>query len=178
MLSRVKIAYVTFIIIAFGTMHQGTSRQPAEAQAVSGPQVIRGDQLTKKQFEALPDTAVIDLKGQRMTKAQIRIKAATSQQAIAKAQDAARQAEAQFAQRRIKFEQRQQAKLQADKAKAMAEFTRQVQAGTTPQTRQLEAIQGEAAQLYERSKHASPSEQAQIDQRARQLLQQLQQMGR
>jgi len=71
----------------------------------------------------------------------------------------------------------QAAKLQADRAKAMAEFTRLRQAAATPQARQLEAIKEEAAQLYERSKHASPAEQAQIEQRARQLLQQLPHMG-
>ena len=43
---------------------------------------------------------------------------------------------------------------------------------------QLEAIEQEAAQLWQRSQRASPAEQAQIEQRAGQLLQQLQQLGR
>jgi hypothetical protein len=48
----------------------------------------------------------------------------------------------------------------------------------TPQARQLDAIQEEAAQLFQRSKTAPPGEQAQIEQRAGQLLQQLQQLDR
>ena len=176
MFSRVSIASPTILVL--GLLAQSAGPLPAEAGGVQRPQVIRGDQLTKQQFEALPDTAVIELRGQRMTKAQIRAKAAKSQEAMAKGQAVARQTEAQFEQRRIQFEQQQQAKLQTDNAKAMVEFTRQSQAGATPQARQLEAIQEEAAQLYERSKRASPAEQAQIEQRAGQLLQQLQQLGR
>lgn len=178
MFVRVKIARSTFLVLAFGILAQGTGRQPAEAGGAPGPQVLRGGQLTKQQFEALPDTAVIEVKGQRMTKAQIRAKAAKSQEAMAKGQAVARQTEAQFEQRRIQFEQQQQAKLQADNAKAVAEFTRQSQASGPAASPQLDAIQEEAAQLHERSKRASPAEQAQIEQRAGQLLQQLQQMGR
>jgi hypothetical protein len=177
MFSRVKIVHITFVVLAFGTQGQGTAREPDKAGAVLGSEVVRGDQLTRQQFEALPDTAVIEFKGKRMTKAEIRVKAANSQEAMAKVQAVARQIEAQFEQRRIQIERQQQAKIRADKAKAMAEFTRQSDAGTTPQARQFEAIQKEAAQLYERSKRASPTEQAQIEQRARQLLQQLSQVS-
>ena len=81
MFSRAKIGHITFIVLAFGILAQGTAAQPAEPGAAPGPQAVRGDQLTKQQFEALPDTAVIDFKGQRMTKAQIRVKAAKSQEA-------------------------------------------------------------------------------------------------
>jgi hypothetical protein len=178
MFVRVKIARITFLVLAFGILAQGPGRQPAEAGGAPGPQVVRGGQLTKQQFEVLPDTAVIEFKGQRMTKAQIQAKAAKSQEAMAKGQAVARQTEAQFEQRRIQFEQQQQARLQTDNAKAMAEFTRQSQVSATPHAWQLEAIQEEAAQLFERSKRASPAEQAQIEQRAGQLLQQLHQLGR
>ena len=89
----------SFIVLALGTLAQGTAAQPAEPGAAPGPQVVRGDQLTKQQFEALPDTAVIDFKGQRMTKAQIRVKAAKNQEAMAKGQTVARQTGAQFEQR-------------------------------------------------------------------------------
>jgi hypothetical protein len=178
MFSRTKIVHITFIVLAFGALAHGTPAQPAEPGAAAGPQVVKGDQLTKQQFEALPDTAVIDFKGQRMTKAQIQDKAAKSQEAVVKGETLVRQTEAQFEQRRIQFEEQQQAKIKAGKARAMAEFTRQSQAAATPQARQLEAIQEEAAQLAARSKSASPAEQAQIEQRARQLLQQLPQVGR
>jgi ABC-type bacteriocin/lantibiotic exporter with double-glycine peptidase domain len=167
MLSRVKIVHITFVVLALGTQGQGTAREPDKAGAVPGPQVVRGDKLTKEQFEALPDTAIIEFKGKRMTKAEIRARAAKSQEAMATAKAVALQAKAEFEQRRIQIEREQQAKIQADKAKAMAEFERH--AATT------KAIQKEAAELYERSKRASPTERAEIDKRAHQLLLQLRQ---
>jgi hypothetical protein len=172
MFSRVKIVYITFILLAFGTLAQSTAAERAELGAPPSPQVVRGDQLTKQQFEALPDTALINFKGQLMTKAQIRVRAAKSQEAMEKGHALARQTRAEFEQRLIHFEQQRKAKIQADKAKAMGEFARQSQA----EARQLKAIEAEAAQLYKRSERASPAEKAQIEQRASQLLQQLQGM--
>jgi len=173
MFSRVKIARSTFIVLALGILAQGTGRQPAEAGGAPGPQVLRADQLTKQQFEVLPDTAVIEFKGQRMTKAQIQAKATKSKEAIAKVQAAARDAQAKFQTRLAQFLQQQQAKLQADNAKAMAEVAR------LAQSVRLQAIQQEAAQLWQRSQGTlSPAQRVQDEQRAGQLLQQLQQMGR
>jgi hypothetical protein len=172
MFSRVKIVHITFILLAFGTLAQGTAAEPSEPGAAPGSQVVRGDQLTKQQFEALPDTALINFKGQQMTKAQIRVRATKSQEAMEKGHALARQTRAEFEQRLIHFEQQRKAKIQADKAKAMEEFARQSQA----EARQLKAIEAEAAQLYKRSEGASPAEKAQIEQRASQLLQQLQEM--
>jgi hypothetical protein len=173
MFSRIKIAHITFVILAFATQGQGTARGPDKAGAVPGSEVVRGDELTKQQFEALPDTAVIEFKGKRITKGEIRAKALKSQEAMAKAQAVARQTKSQFEQRRIEVERQRQAKMQADRTKAMAEFTRLSDAGATPRALQIEAIRKEAMQLYERSKRASPTEQAQIEERAHQLLQRL-----
>jgi hypothetical protein len=176
MFSRVSIATPTILVLVLGLLAQSAGPLPAEAGGVQG-QVIRGDQLTKQQFEALPDIAVIEFKGQRMTKAQIRAKAAKSTEAMAKAPAAARAAQAKVAARQAQFLQQQQAKLQADNAKAMVEVARLRQAAGPARSPQLEAIEQEAAQLFQRSQRA-PAERAQIEQRAGQLLQQLQQMGR
>src|SRR5262249_8388501 len=175
MFSRIKIAHITFVLLAFATQGQGTARKPDKAGEVPGSEVVRGEQLTKQQFEALPDTAVIEFKGKRMTKGEIRAKVAKSREARAKAQAVARQTKAQFEERRIQVERQRQAKMQADRAKAIGEFTRQSEGAAPPQAPQFEAIRKEAMQLYERSKRASPTEQAEIEQRAHQLLQQLQQ---
>jgi hypothetical protein len=169
MFSTVKIARSTFIVLALGILAQGTGRQPAEAGGTPGPQVLRADQLTRQQFEVLPDTAVIESKGQRMTKAQIQTKAMKSKEAIAKVQASARDAQAKFEKRLAQFLQQRQAKLQADNAKAMAEVAR---------LRQVAAIEEEGAKLWQRAQRAAPAERAQIEQRARQLLQQFQQIGR
>ena len=184
MIGNIRTAGLTILSLALGLVANAANPAPAGAGGgVSAPQVLKADTLTKQQFEQqlkrLPDNAVIESKGQRMTKAQIRALAAQKGQANqAKAQAALSQANAAFEERRAQLEQQHQAKLQADNAKAMAEFTRQSQAGGPAASLQLEAIQEEAAQLFERSKRASPAEQAQIEQRAAQLLQQLQQMGR
>jgi hypothetical protein len=172
MFSRGNIVQITFILFAFGTLTQGTAAERAEPGAAPSPQVVRGDQLTKQQFDALPDTAQIDFKGQRMTKARMRVREAKSQETAEKVRALARQSRAEFQQRLIHFEQQRKAKIQADAAKAMGEFTRQSQA----EARQFKAIEAEAAQLYKRSEHASPAEKAQIEQRASQLLHQLQGM--
>jgi hypothetical protein len=168
MFSKVSIASPTILVLVLGLLAQSAGPLPAEAGGVQGP-VIRGDQLTKQQFEALPDSAVIEFKGRRMTKGQIRAKAAKSTETMARGQAPARAAQARVAARHAQFLQQQQAQLQADNAKAMAEFGR---------LRQVAAIEQEAAQLFQRSKTAAPAERAQIDQRAAQLLQQLQQLGR
>lgn len=136
----------TMVTLALSLAVHGLAAQTVYAGRPAGPQVISGEQLTKQQFKALPDSAVIEFKGQRLTKAQIRARAAQrGHQAVAKAQAADRQAQARVAAHEAQFLQQQQAKLQAENAKAMAEFARLRQARPTPQARQLEAIQQEAA---------------------------------
>jgi len=183
MFAMLRIASFTSVVLVLGLLAHTASPPPAESGGAPGPQVLRADQLTKQQFrqqlKALPDSAVIESKGQRMTKGQIRALAAQKGAAAqAKARAAASQAQARFAAHRAQFLQQEQAKLQADNAKTMAEFGRLRQARATPQARQLDAIEQEAAQLFQRSQRASPAERAQIEQRAAQLLQQLQQLGR
>jgi hypothetical protein len=173
--SRVSTGRVTIVVLGLGFLAQAAVPFPAVAQ---GPPVFSVRQLTKQQFEALPDTALVESRGQRMTKAQILAKAARSQEAMAKAQTAARQAQARAQARLAQFNQQQHVRLQADNAKVQAELARLRQARATPQARQLEAIEQEAAQLWQQAQRASPAERAQIEQRAAQLLQQLQQVGR
>jgi len=146
----------------------------AHAGGGGAPHVLRADQLPKKQFDQqlrqLPDSAVIESQGKRFTVGEIRARAAQRRREMAaKAQASAAQAKARLEAGRAEFLQQQQAKLQADNAKTMAEFGR---------LRQVAAIEQEAAQLFQRSQRAAPGERAQIEQRAGQLLQQLQQMGR
>lgn len=171
MITVANVGRSTILVLALGLIVNSAGPRPAEAGEAPGPQVLRADQLTRQQFKRLPDSAVIEFKGQRMTKAQIRARAAQkAQEAMAKTQVAARQ-------RLVQFEQ-VQARLHAENAKVQAELARLRQAHATPQARQVEAIEQEAAQLWQRSQRASPAERAQIEQRAAQLLQQLQQLGR
>jgi hypothetical protein len=184
MVDTIRTAGLTILSLALGLATNAAKPTPAVAGGgVSAPQAIKVDTLTKQQLDqqikGLPDNAMIESKGQRMTKAQVRALATQKgKQHHAKAQAAIAQNDAAFEQRRAQFEEQQQAKLQADRTKAMAEFTRLQQAGSADASAQLEVIQREAVQLFQRSKTASPAEQWRIDQRAGQLLQQLQQMGR
>lgn len=141
----------------------------------SAPAVISGQQLTKQQFDALPDTTVIDFRGTRITagEARARIKQAETA-AQAEAQAAAAQAQAKFDAYRAKFLQDQKAKLQEAHVKTRAEIARLRKVGAAPLTQQ-QAIQKEAVELLNRSKTATPAEQTQIEQRALQLQQQYQQ---
>jgi hypothetical protein len=170
MLSRGKIGQITFSLLASGILTLGSTAASAERAAAPSPQVVSGDHLTRQQFEALPESALIDFKGRRMTKASIRAREAQSHDTAEKIQALARQSRVEFEQRLIQFEQQRKTKLESDRAKATEEFARLSQADS----QQLKAIEVEAAQLQERSKRASPAEKAQIEQRANQLLQQLQ----
>jgi hypothetical protein len=170
MLSRGKIGPISFILFGFGILTLSTAPASADREAASRPQTVSGDRLTKQQFEALPDSALIDFKGRRMTKASIRAREAQSRETAEKAEALARQSRMEFQQQLIQFEQQRKTKLEIDKAKAMGEFVRRSQAHSP----QLKAIEVEAAQLQERSKRASPAEKARIEQRANQLLQQVQ----
>jgi hypothetical protein len=130
MVARIKIAGLTAVALVLGLGANGVSPPWAVAGGgVAAPQAIKADTLTKQQFEQqlkrLPDNAVIESKGQRMTKAQMRALAAQKAQGHqAKAQAALTQANAAFEQHRAQLEQQHQAKLQADNAKAIAEFKR------------------------------------------------------
>lgn len=130
MVARIRIAGLTTVTFVLGL--GANAANPLWAVAGGGiavPQVLKADQLTKQQLDQqlkrLPDSAVIESKGQRVTKAQIRALATQKgQQHQAKGQAALTQANAAFEQRRAQLEQQHQAKLQADNAKAMADFKR------------------------------------------------------
>lgn len=174
MLSLGTTGRFTVILIALGITALATVTAVAEREATTSPQVVSGDRLTRQQFDALPDSALIEFKGRRTTKASIRAREAQSRDAARKVQALAQQSRAEFQQRLVQFEQERKAKHETDKAKATGEFARLSRANS----QQLKAIEAEAAQLQERSKRASPAEKGQIEQRAEQLLQQLQSLER
>ena len=130
MVARIKIAGLTTVALVLGLgANAATPPWAVAGGGVAAPQVLKADQLTKQQLsqqlKRLPDSAVIESKGQRMTMTQIRALATQKgQQHQAKGQAALTQTNAAFEQRRAQLEQQHQAKLQADNAKAMADFKR------------------------------------------------------
>ena len=146
------------------------------APAPGGPPGVplKLGQLSKEQYEALPDDARIEAPGRGvLTRAELRALAEQKrQEALTESQARAGQARADLEAARARFLQEEKARREANNARARAEAARLQQ----EQSAKLAAIQREAAQLQARSKNASPAEQAEIDKRARELLEQLQEL--
>ncbi len=155
------------------------SRTPEQAR-----QPHKVEQLTKDQFDRLADDEVIDVKGRQINVGELRAKRRQAEaEAPALEKAAADKAKADFEAYRTKFLQEQKAKLDAENAKVGEEVTRWRTQHPSPaqptasvgDDAQVKAIRDEARQLLERSKTASPAEQEQIERRAGELLQQLEQ---
>jgi len=159
--------------LGVGLLVPGPAPAPASSQPAPPPkaeQPLKAEQLTREQFDRLPDTQPIEMKGQRTTAGEIRTKMKQARaEAEVKMKAAAAQAQAGFEADRVQFLQAQKARLDAENAKVRQ------QRPAAAQSPQFDAIRREAGQLLERSKTASPAERAQIEQRAAQLLQQLRQ---
>jgi len=147
-------------------------------ERITREQVLQLEKMTKEQFEKLPDTAVIDVKGRQITKGQYMSEMnQKAKQDLEKARaELSRKAQADFEAARAKFLQGEKAKLDANNAKVNAEIERLRQKNTESSSRLL-SIQNEANQLNTRFRTANPSEKAQIEKRAGELLQQIKQMG-
>ncbi len=138
-------------------------------------QAIKLEQLTKQRFDALPNDSVIDVKGQRFTKAQIKAKM-DQQRAKARAVVDASQARRQFEVVRAEFLRKQKADLEARNAKVRAEVEKFAATPVAPSSGAT--LRKEATELIERSKTASPAEREKFERRAEELHRQLQQLGR
>ncbi len=179
MFSRVATATVRLLVL--GLMIQGAAASPASGQEAARRPVLNVDKLTARQFreqlKTLPDDAVVERRGQRTTAGEIRAKMrlppgvaeARATALAARIEADATETEAKFRDDRAQFSEQQRARVEADNTKARAELAR---------LRRATAIEHEAAQLWQRSRAASPQERAQIDQRAKVLLQELEQAER
>jgi len=144
------------------------------------PGVHKIGQMTKEQFKALPDNAVIEINGRQVTKQHYlaEIEQKHMQASHAKMQAMGAQMKADFEKRRVQFLKDQRAKLDASNAHVQAQFASLRQQSADPaRASKHKAIQQEARQLYIKSKTASPADRDQIEKRAGELLQQLKQMG-
>jgi hypothetical protein len=161
-----KIISLISIFILLGFLIQSSSSFAAE----------KLEKMTKEQYEKLPDTAIIDVKGRQITKGQYRSEIKQKRE-LAKARPAtSSEAKANFEAARAQFLKDEKAQLDTHNARVNAEFERLRQKSAESSSR-LKSIQDEANQLSIRSRTASPSERAQIDKRAGELLQQIKQLG-
>ena len=128
--------------MAIGTLMLGFARpgviaSVAYAQESSEVRTLKADGLSKvelqKRFAALPDSAVVELKGKRATAGEIRRRmqqssgevAATAKLAVSQQKTASDWTSAAVEARRAQSLQHQRAKLAEARAKAMAEFDRE-----------------------------------------------------
>jgi hypothetical protein len=147
------------------TCGPSTYRPNAAVIAAKGP--------TKQQFNALPDNAIFEYKGRRLTKGQFLANASRAHAtASARREAALSQNRARFEGFRTKFLSDQHARLQTKNARLYAELTRihQVQVAMSPQR---QALERETRDISTRSRNASPAERAQLNQRAAMALRQL-----
>jgi hypothetical protein len=136
-------------------------------------QNIRGAELTPQQFQSLPDNAVIEYDGKQSTAGELRARARQQKAALATEIAALDKSQREGEGKRAKFLQDRKAKLDAENAKVATELARLRQSGGIP-----ENVKQETNQLRERSKNAkTDAEKAQIEQRAGELLRQLQGQG-
>jgi hypothetical protein len=143
------------------------------------PQIFKIEQMTKDQFKALPDSAIIEFKGKQMTKGQFISEMNQKSREMAEKAKAEIKSKgmAEFEARRAKLLQQEKQRIAANNAKARAEFERLKQQASSAKAKQFAAIRQEAIQLNNKSKNANPAEQAQIEKRAGELIQELKQLG-
>jgi ABC-type phosphate transport system auxiliary subunit len=123
--------------------------------------------ISKEQFKALPDTAVLEVQGRRMTKAQINSELKSLR---LKNRRAASPGNLQAVQ--AKFHKEWLAEINADDAKVKARL-----ANLRQNAAKINSIQQETLQLNNRFRTASPAEKQQMEKRAEELLRQLKQLG-
>lgn len=95
-------------------------------ERITKGQALQLEKITIEQFEKLPDTAVIDVKGRQITRGQYMSEAKQkAKQEFEKGQaELSRKSQADFASRRANFLQGEKAKLDAHNAKVKAEIER------------------------------------------------------
>jgi hypothetical protein len=163
------VALIGGLAVATALLSEPARSQTAKPTAAAAPQILRPTIANKKQFDrqlkTLPDSTVVESEGKRLTVGEIKARSTEIQRkAVANAEAGARSAAERSAARAAQFERRKMAKLDADKAKGTVELGR---------ISQFEAIRKEAAQMMERSKTATPAQMNEMNQRAQQLLRQL-----
>jgi hypothetical protein len=174
MLSKLSNAALTINLAAL-LLVSGQAILPAYADRAAEPRVVNVDQMNRRQFremlKTLPDATLIELKGERITAAELRANMRVSDaaarslmQQMTPTAHFGRHAEVKLQVRRAEFLRQTQAKLESENARAQAELAR---------LRRVAAIEQEATELWQRARTTSAEERRRIDERAAQLLKEL-----
>lgn len=172
------------MLVAIIAMAASEQSGPSAQTSPSGDSAValRADGLTAKEFrerfKRLSDQDIVEVKGRRLTKAQLAIEIGKkSQEARARIKGNSAQSQVHFKAIRNQYEAEQKATLDADNVRSRADFARlkqqwgsggPVHVGMDVEREQLRR---EAAELIRRMGKASPAEQAEIEKRAQKLLQ-------
>lgn len=165
-LTNLAAAMLGFAMMAPNCPTCGT--RPGQARPSNVIITVSG--LTKPQFDALPDNAIVMQKGTRITKGEINARA---EKARADATALRQQRVRDFQAHRARVLSDEQAKLRAKNAKLWAELARLHQIQVASMTPQRQALYREASDISARSRNASPAEREQLNQRAAMALEQL-----
>ena len=137
MLLKIGIAGLAIGALMLGFTRPGVIASVAYAQESSQVRTLKVDGLAKeelrKRFAALPDSAVVELKGKRATAGEIRRKMqqssgeveATAKLAVSQQKTASDWTSAAVEARRAQSREQQRARLAETRAKAVAEFDRE-----------------------------------------------------
>ncbi len=176
--------YICFACLFAGIYLSGSTVLAAEVRQTGN--IYHCEKLTKEQFRSLPDSAVIECKGKRLTKGQRNAEANARFEQRKKQLN--KKSTSKFETANAKFIKTENDRIKADNAKALAAFNQKKMSDQNLKTRskkmspaqktQYLAIQKEARDLHAKAQTAkTPAERRQIDQRAAELATQLKQTG-
>jgi hypothetical protein len=141
-------------------------------QKLGKPKVVDGSKLSKQDFRALPDNAVILVPGGKQVTKQELLDEAKAKLAQLKSNPP--KTAQSLASLRAQFEKKQHDDLVARNAKVTAEIARyKTKEQAMLQSTSYQAIQSEASNLHLQYQKASPAEKQKIENRARELQKQL-----
>ena len=165
-----NVTLISVVAVALALVPDaGMPQTAAKAKETPTLRVLTAEKVNKRQFDrqlnTLPDNAVVETAGRRVTVGEIRAKTVEMQKvAVAEAAANAKASEGRFAARQTQLAQQRMTKLDADNAKIKPELA---------QLSRTEAIRVEAAELMRKSKTATPAELAKLEERAAQLLREM-----
>lgn len=163
------VAALAFGGLSFGVGFAVSSAHAEDQAGRAGP--IAAQDLTPQQFEALPPTAIIEIDGKPLTKAEFQ---ARRQMAIRRAFEAMKEQRsriaAEFAAQRQAFLDQEKTRLDAANRKVQEEVDRLRAADAALHGPNWDARRDQAAALLKQASTAAPPEQSRLEKEAADLL--------
>lgn len=173
----VILVLVAPLALAVAVAAEGDASRAQLRPALMKAQPI--ERMTKEQFDALPETAAIEVKGKALTKGEyIGGIARREKQWHARADLLAKSAgERLLEAQRARLLEERRARIAKNNAKMRAEFERLKGRGASGKAQRIDAIRVEARKLQVRWRAADPAERERLEKRAAELLRQVNQAG-